>query len=533
MKNAAKPLLDILSKNQERTAVVDPKGRKASYGELLEKINALCRHLDKLGLEPGDRVVLQIPNGIEFAVTALAVLLTGGVPVLVEPGLGDDVYLSRVKASRPKWLLVHPLIIRVNQIPGASWLLGKMELDVPPVPPLENRMKKVIISPGFIDDLVKQNREQGAFDPVLRNHRDDAILIFTGGTTSMPKGVRLSHGAVDYYISHISWALEGLQLENFLADTPQQVLYALRLGKTAYVTKGRKKVRARYVKNLVEKGAIDAYFGSPYIWTEMMALAGENKSKLPATLKTVLLGGAPVTPEFLDTLLEWLDEKTRVMVLYGMTEVGPVCAVSARDKLNYKGHGDLVGQALGNIKLEIAKGRSGEDFGEVIIHSPSLFTGYLGMEELEKGQGMESGDLGNVIEIDDTSMLVLMGRIKDMIIRKGVNIYPGSFEPNIRSFVDGVGQRQVREAALVGLWNRDRQDEDVVCCIQPIAGKKIDMNGLKKWVGKVCGNDAGPDHYIIVDPIPVTGRQNKIDKKQLRKDCAKHLGLTIKKELDS
>src|SRR5262249_25557321 len=79
----------------------------------------------------------------------------------------------------------------------------------------------------------------------------DAVIVFTGGTTDQPRGVRLGHGALGHYLSHLAAVVAGLQAERFLADTPQQVLYALRLGKSVYVTRGRRDRRARDVLRLV------------------------------------------------------------------------------------------------------------------------------------------------------------------------------------------------------------------------------------------------------------------------------------------
>ncbi len=528
--NAAQPFLDILSANKERTAVVDPNGKSVSYGDLLTRVLALCDHLRSQGLVPGDRVVLLVPNGVSFAATAISVLLTGGVPVLIEPGLGDEVFLSRVKVAKPKWLLVHPIIIWVNRIPGVKTLLQKRELDVPPVPPLEDGMQKIVINDSFLDKLAAGFSGSEEMEVADRTEQDDGILIFTGGTTSLPKGVRLSHDALGAYISNISSAIEGMALENFLADTPQQVLYALRLGKTAYTTKGRKQKRAKYVLDLVRKEKIDAYFGSPYVWMEMMTMAGSLSPRLPGTLKTVLLGGAPVTPEFLSKLQTWLHEDTQAKVLYGMTEVGPLCAVRADNKLEYSGEGDLVGAPLGGIRLDIENPDPETKVGEVVAHSPSLYTGYLDMEERGSNEGLHTGDLGKMVDVKDEKMLILLGRTKDMIIRNGVNIYPLSFESQIRSFEDDQGRPGVREAALVGLWNPEREDEDVVCCVQPAQGMTLDMGRFEKHVNQVCGTDAKPDHFVQVDPIPVTGRQNKVDKQALRTHCAKELGLALRKE---
>ncbi|MDP8222574.1 MAG: class I adenylate-forming enzyme family protein [Candidatus Lernaella stagnicola] len=527
--NAASAYLDAPAAAPDRVAICEPSGRAITYADLLRRVVALAEDLQARGMTPGDRVVLQVPNGIEFAVTALATLLVGGVPLLIEPGLGDEVYLSRVKVSEPRWLLVHPLISWLNRIPGARSFLQRRELDVPPVPPLTGDMQKVVITAKRIERLAAGDVAVESFVPVERKPEDDGIIVFTGGTTSLPKGVRLSHGALGQYIANISSAVEGQVLENFLADTPQQVLYALRLGKTAYITKGRKQKRARHVLSLIRAGAIDAYFGSPYVWMEMMSQAGPDSAHLPNSMRTVLLGGAPVTADFLRVLSNWLAPGTAILALYGMTEAGPVCAVRAEEKIAYDGDGDIVGKTLTDVRVEITNANE-NGVGDVVVHSPSLYSGYLGQEPRGAEEGLQTGDLGRIVEFAGQPMLTLLGRAKDMIIRNGVNIYPASFEAAIREIADHAGRRLLRECAMVGLWNPTRQDEDVVLCLQPAAGVDLSVESIKDDVTHLCGTDAKPDHFLLLDPIPVTGRQNKVDKKAVREYASRELSLPLRQE---
>lgn len=117
-------------------------------------------------------------------------------------------------------------------------------------------------------------------------------------------------------------------------------------------------------------------------------------------------------------------------------------------------------------------------------------------------------------------MLTLVGRKKDMIIRNGINIYPLSFEPSILEITDRQGKYLLRDCALVGLWNPERQDEDVILCLQPASDSNFDLERVRQHAKRICGTDAKPDYVLVVDPIPVTGRQNKVDKIALRHTCA-------------
>jgi len=201
--------------------------------------------------------------------------------------------------------------------------------------------------------------------------------------------------------------------------------------------------------------------------------------------------------------------------------------VRAQDKLAYRGGGDLVGSPLPQVRLEIDRAAGDEHVGEVVVHGPSLYSGYLGQPERGSEEGLRTGDLGKLVIVDGRSVLALVGRGKDMIIRNGVNIYPLSFEAAIGDLADRQGRPLLRECSLVGVWNADRQDEDVVLCVQPAAGAAFDLDAVRKHAERVCGTDAKPDHCLVVDPIPVTGRQNKVDKAALRRTCAKRLGRPV------
>ncbi len=518
--NLAHTFLATLDAQGERPAVIEPNGASLTYAELASQIRAFMAHLRAEGFEAGDSAVVQVPNGITFTVVTVSVLALGGVAVLCEPGLGDEVYFSRLRVARPRWVFVHPIIVWANRIPGARAFLKRRELLVPPLLRADVAERSVVVSNKSLRSFA--TRAASVTTTIAdRDSRDDAVVIFTGGTTSMPKGVRLSHGALQHYLGNIAGLAQRLPISKFLADTPQQVLYALNLGKSVLVTKGRTQKRAAFVLRAIREGKIDAYFGSPFLWVEMMAQTGDTRTQLPGTLKAVLLGGAPVTPEFLRRLRDWLHPDTEVIAIYGLTESGPVCTVSDREKIAWSEPGDFVGAPLEGVRLGLDQTKGLGDIGEVIVHSDSLYSGYIGEAARANADGLRTGDLGRLVDRDGKTALVLLGREKDMIIRAGVNVYPATLEPAIRDLRDAAGAAPLRECALIGLWNADRQDEEIVLCYELAHGGSIDERTIRSAVEKITGPDAAPDHYLLVDAIPVTGRQNKIDKAALRALAAK------------
>ena len=420
--NVAEPILETLARHPARLAVREGNNRSISYGELHKAILVVAKYLAVEGLTPGDRIAIQTPNGADFAAAAIGVLLAGGVPVFGEVGLGDVAYLAQMRAARPRWVLCHPSLIRANSIPGLRQILKRREMDIPPLLPSDFGIRMLDFSLAKVDHWAQRGINTAQV-PVSRGAYDEAVLVFTGGTLAAPKGVRLSHNAVAEYLDTIAIVIEDLKVECLLADTPQQLLYALRLGRSACTTRGRKERRARQILDLVRSGIVDAYFGSPYIWVTMMKLARDHRgpTRLPATLRTIILGSAPVTPRFLGILSSFIHPETKVLCLYGLTEAGPVCIADAAEKTAWNADGDWVGRPVARVRLAIrplesrqaalAPGISAdsEQIGEVVVHSPALFSGYLNEPERVPADALHTGDLGYLHHAKHGEELVLVG----------------------------------------------------------------------------------------------------------------------------
>lgn len=516
--NLANRFLEKLPPGDQAVAIREADGSTISRGELRRQVVGLQHALKAEGFQRGDLAVLQAPSGAALAATTMAVAMLGGVSLLAEPGLGDEVYTKRLIAARPKWVIVHPIVQWANRIPGARSFLASREIMVPPLLSARDGIKQFRVSSKILKRLAADEATPPIVEPM--EPRDDLVVIYTGGTTSLPKGVRLSHGSVDQILTNIESLAAGTGAQSLIADNPQQVIFGLVLGIEVLVTRGRVQKRARMVKELIESGTAQSYFGSPFVWTEMMEQTGPDRKRLPPTMKAVLLGGAPVTPEFLKALRSWLAPETRITVIYGLTEAGPVVTASDADKVNWDGKGDYLGKLMPGTSARISES------GEIVLSGPSLFSGYLGQDELPPGGDFATGDLGEIVERDGEPALVLVGRAKDMIIRAAVNIYPATLEADLREITNGSGQKILRDAALIGLWDEDKQDEAVVLCWQPAAGVNVTEAEVARRAAAVTGTSAAPDHLLLCDPMPVRGRLNKVDKVELRRRAAEKFGLS-------
>lgn len=529
--NPAAPFLEVCRTDPTRNAIVEIGGNSISRQTLERRVYALSQTLRNQGMKKGERVLVQIPPGIDLTVTILAVLWNGGVVVLLESGVGDAVYSTRVAQLAPEWILIHTKLVWIHRLPGVRRLLTYFDVTVPPWPKLDDS-QSIQLSPAAL------RREASPNEAVDMNDDDEAIVVFTGGTTSDPKCVQFSCSALQHFLAHIHTAIGHCDITNFLADTPPQALYAIKMGYTAYINQGRKLKRARSMLRLIQSGTIDACFTSPYLWMELFK-SGEL-TRLPENLGTIMLGSAPVTKSFLNMLTNVTAENTRILGIYGMTEVGGIAFIEAKDKLQWDGKGDLVGEVLDALTVEIVPLQQDSDIpsgvtskstsqmastiGEIIVHSPSLYTGYFGQPPRDTDAGLSTGDLGRWVDFEGRTMLVLEGRIKDMIIRNGFNIYPQTYEAQLTTHFNAQANcTLIRHTALVGIWNHDREDEDVVLFVEWASTERRTADWLKAAAVEVCGHQAAPDYCIGVAEFPVTGRQNKLDKKALRELAHTHL----------
>lgn len=286
----------------------------------------------------------------------------------------------------------------------------------------------------------------------------------------------------------------GLPLSTYLAETPQQIFYAMLLDATCRFVPGQGDARLRATLDLLARGGVEAWFGSPWTWVRWL----DEGLPVPPGLRSVVLGSSPVTRPFLNRLLARLPDSTEVRCLYGLTEAGATCLVGAREKAAWTGDGDLVGPPLPGVRLRLTPVG---DAPVVQVASPALAGGYLGEGPL--GEWLDTGDIGEL----RPEGLVLQGRLKDMILRRGVNLYPGVLEPLLAELVP--------EAALVGVYDRAREDERVVLAY--VGPEGFDPAALL--------GDAAPDHVLRLDALPRGGRQHKIDRPALRALARERYGI--------
>ncbi|MEV6860587.1 class I adenylate-forming enzyme family protein [Streptosporangium subroseum] len=477
------------------------------------------------GLRPGDGVLFAVRPGVDAVVLALGAVAAGGTLVLADPGLAPDVLAARLAITRPRWVVTESLLYTLSgplrglarrrglllpnlRDPLPGWPVRHLYTGpwLPGVPRGALRLSLILGSPGSSAPATSsapgragtpgtqgtrtgQNRH-GPYGPPGGSPTADqpAAVIFTSGTTARPRGVVHTRGSLAAGLELFQSAFPLGPGDIVHTDQLMLGLPALLAGATWSLPGG-----GDLTAELAERKATHT-FAVPVHLDRLL----RETPRLPGTLRYLLLGAAPAPPGVLRRAIEAGPE---VLSIYAMTEALPIAIASARKKLAQT-EGDLLGAPLPGVGVRIA------DDGELFVSGPHLAQRYLGEEPLKE---IATGDLVRLEE----GRLVLLGRKKDMLLRDGVNIYPGLYEPAIAALPG------VAEAAIVGLPDPETGDEEVVLAVIPTGD--YDEALLREAIPEIVDAAAVPDRIESLDAFPRSGRAGKLDRAALRELVARRV----------
>jgi acyl-CoA synthetase (AMP-forming)/AMP-acid ligase II len=500
-------LADVAARQPDRPALEDTAGERLTYGTLAEQVENVARSLAAAGMAKGDRVLFSVRPSLAAIVLILATARAGGVLVAFDLGMGPALFASRMALLRPRWVMAESVVYALSALAPARRLFRLRGLTLPDLGRLPGarfvRVGRRLpgVPPSY--ELADLARATPAGAPAFPDPEgaDPILVVFTSGTTAAPKAVVHTNRSIAASMAVIASSLAIGPADVAYSDKLHLILPALLAGARVVIPRYRRFLAARTLRDLVRYGATQT-FGVPSEFQQLLELAARHHIRLPASLRAIFLGAAPVHGGFLARLRETVDVRTRVWCVYGMTEMLPVCRVDLEEKLAYDGPGDLVGAPFTGVRVDLA-----ED-GELIVAGPHLFDHYWGEPSIARHP---TGDLAT---LDPAGRVVLLGRKKDMIIRGQTNIYPALVE-SIVARVPGV-----RGCCLVGLYLEDLNDEEVVLVVEPEPGTELPALERRLWremSGGAHPIDTGalPDR-VAFQTLPLVGRSRKVDRPALR-----------------
>lgn len=480
--------------------IVLEEGRSFSAGYLLDSSYSLAKGLLDNGIQKGDKIVLAVKPGLEFLQVIYANMMIGTVVSIIDPEMGRENYLAKLKQFSPDHAFVDSRLLLFNEHPLLKYLGLKFNKSIPSFPRIKNC---TLFATGpwlplfqkhkYAASLIKKANDTFTFEAI--QEKEDFLITYTSGTLNEPKGVVHSYYSLANSIKYLTELLQNNTDQTLATHLPHFVLLGINAGMKVHIWDNRMSANEKI--RFIDQHNITTLFGPPSDFVPLIDYLNRTKGTFPKCLRNIYLGSAPIYKSFLSRLIP-LSETIRINCLYGMTENLMVTVQDGLEKLLDNEEGDLVGRPFPGVTISIA----GD--GEICLNSDQMFSSYWQQESAKSIH--PTGDLG---KIDKQGRLVLIGRKKDMIIRGNFNIYPGLYEPTISKI------KGVKEAVMVGIYNKQKADEEIVLVIDAENGlnKSAVMNQLISGQYSI-DNQALPDRILFMK-IPHSGRQSKINRKSL------------------
>ena len=514
-----------------------------TWAELAARVDALAAGLLALGLEPGDRIGIWAPNCVEWTLTQFATAKAGLILVNVNPAyrraeleyalnkveckalvlapaLKTSDYLQILHDLAPELAACAPGELRARTLPhlrtvirlGDARTAGMLNFDD---------------VPGRAGDA--QHRRLAELATTLQF--DDPINIqFTSGTTGFPKGATLTHHNIlnnGYYVGE---AIRLTESDRLCIPVPLYHCFGMVMGNLGCMTHGATMVYpadafdALSVLQAVQEERCTALYGVPTMFIAELDHPQFASFDL-STLRTGIMAGSPCPVEVMKRVQAQMNLR-EVTIAYGMTETSPVSTQSAvNDPLERRV--STVGRVQPHIEIKIVdlQGRvvpRGQT-GEFCTRGYSVMRGYWNddgktREAIDAGGWMHTGDLATM---DAEGYVNIVGRLKDMVIRGGENVYPREIEEFLYR------HPKVQDVQVIGVPD-PKYGEELCAWIRLRDGQSATADEIRAFCQGQIAHYKIPRHirFVAEFPMTITG---KVQKFVMRKETIEALGLTEQK----
>lgn len=526
-------LQEIAERFPDRPAVVVRHQQiRWSYREYLARIDRLAKGLLALGIKPGDRVGIWSPNNIEWCLVQFATARIGAIMVCINPayrsyelefainnvGCRALICASAFKGSDYLAMLNELAPELAGSTPGrlAAARLPTLEMVI--------RLGEEM-TPGMLNfDAVQALGEE--LDPVVLDRisaslkPEDAINIqFTSGTTGNPKGATLSHRNILNNARLVASGMAFSEQDRLCIPVPLYHCFGMVLGNLVCISVGAcalfpsEAFDPVATLQMVSEERCTALHGVPTMFIAELELPQFASFDL-SSLRTGIMAGA-ICPEPLMRKVQSLMHMTEVTIAYGQTECSPINHMTAIDAPLDK-RVITVGRALAHteIKLVDASGETvpiGEK-GEICCRGHGVMQGYWQdpaktAQTIDDDGWLHSGDIGIM---DEEGYVQIVGRIKDLIIRGGENIYPREIEERLYE------HPAVQDAAVFGV-DSERYGEEVCAWVKLRPDQVASEEEIKLFLSARIAYFKVPRYIRFVEeyPMTVTGKLQKFKMREM------------------
>ncbi|AII07756.1 fatty-acyl-CoA synthase [Rhodococcus wratislaviensis] len=505
----------------EREAVVDvPTGRRWTYAGLRADVDALASALLEEGIVPGDRVAIWAPNCPEWVLVQFAAAKVGAILVTLNPAY---------RSHELEYVLTQSGIRLVFAVP--SFKTSDYEAMVTEVSPRCPGLDRVIIFGSDEWDSLLIRGDQASSERLTAVQAglspDDPINIqYTSGTTGFPKGVTLSHRNILNNGFFVGELLGYTEQDRICVPVPFYHCFGMVMGNLGASTHGACVVIPSPSFDPVATLTACAHeqctsvYGVPTMFISMLDVPNFASYDL-SSVRTGAMAGSPCPVEIMKQVTQWVPE---VAIAYGMTETSPASTQTwVDDSLDRRV--STVGRAHPHVEVKVVDPATGETVprgrsGELCIRGYSVMLGYWNEPErttkaIDADGWIHSGDLA---VMDEDGFVAITGRIKDMVIRGGENIYPREIEEFLYTHPD------ILDAQVIGVPDSKYGEELMVWLRLREGAEKIDASSLREFCKGRIAHFKVPRYVHCVDQFPMTV-SGKVRKVEMREQALQILGL--------
>jgi fatty-acyl-CoA synthase len=505
----------VVAAQPDHDALVDvPSGRRWTYAQMRDDVETVALGLLAAGVEKGDRVGIWAPNVaewtlVQYATAKIGVILVNinpayrtheleyvlnqaGIALLVAaPSFKTSDYAAMIKEVRPNCAELREVV-----------LLGTPEWDA-------------LVEAGKRGDRTELARLQAELSP------DDPINIqYTSGTTGFPKGATLSHHNILNNAFFIGRLCTYTPADRVCIPVPFYHCFGMVLGNLACTTNGATMVipgpgfDPKGTLTAVEQERCTSLYGVPTMFIAELNDPTFEEYDL-TSLRTGIMAGSPCPVEVMKQVVNRMG-MTEVTICYGMTETSPV-SVQTRPDDSLDRRVSTVGRVHPHVEIKIIDPETGLTLprgepGELCTRGYSVMLGYWNepektAEAIDKARWMHTGDIGIM---DDEGYVNITGRIKDMVIRGGENVYPREIEEFLYTHPDIV------DAQVIGVPDV-RYGEELCAWVKLREGaQEMTPEAVRQFASGKLAHYKIPRYVVVVDefPMTVTGKIRKVEMRE-------------------
>lgn len=496
--------LETQAKNHGRKKFLHFNDLAFTYAEINKRANMLARLLNERGFEKGGRVCIMLENSPEFFISFYGILKAGGIVVPVNTFLKQEEVAYMIKDSGAKFFITS------QSFEQAADGIKELCTDLDAVFTYhENSFG------GENVNVLSKGMDGTNPDPGTASD-DLAVFIYSSGTTGHPKGAMLTHGNMMANCVGCCARFKVTVKDKFLLFLPAFHSYAMMTcvvlptytGSSVIILESVNDLKKKAFKKILLYKRPTFFLGVPQVYIALI------KSKMPKffikflyPIRLHVSGGAPLPED----ILEQFRAKFHKPIIegYGLSEASPVVAANSLEKQKPLS----VGPALKDIEVRIVDENEKElpmgEVGELIVKGPNIMRGYWNMPELTETT-LRNGWLftGDLAKLDEDGYIYIVDRKKDLIIVKGINVYPREIEEVLHK------HEKVEAAAVIGLPDK-ASGEIPVAYVKPKDGANLTEKDLKTYLKEHLANYKLPKHIHVETDLPMTVT-GKILKRELK-----------------